>query len=42
MSYGGPLAGSDINRYFRFNTLGFYAQDDYHIISHLTVNMAAV
>jgi hypothetical protein len=39
LSYGGPLAGSDINRYFRYNTLGFYAQDDYHIMSHLTVNM---
>jgi len=39
MSYGGPLAGSDINRYFRYNTLGFYAQGDYHIMSHLTVNM---
>jgi hypothetical protein len=39
LSYGGPLTGSDINRYFLYNTLGFYAQDDYHIISHLTVNM---
>ncbi len=37
--YGGPLAGSDINRYFLYNTLGFYAQDDYHITSRLTVNM---
>jgi hypothetical protein len=39
LSYGGPLTGSDINRYFLFNTLGFYAQDDYHITSRLTVNM---
>jgi hypothetical protein len=39
LSYGGPLSGSDINRYFLYNTLGFYAQDDYHISSHLTVNM---
>jgi hypothetical protein len=39
LSYGGPLAGSDINRYFLYNTFGFYAQDDYHITSHLTVNM---
>jgi hypothetical protein len=39
LSYGGPLTGSDINRYFLFNTLGFYAQDDFHISSRLTVNM---
>jgi Carboxypeptidase regulatory-like domain/TonB dependent receptor len=39
LSYGGPLTGSDINRYFLFNTLGFYAQDDYHITSRLIVNM---
>ena len=39
VSYGGPLTGSDINRYFLYNTLGFYAQDDYHITSRLTVNM---
>ncbi len=39
LSYGGPLAGSDISRYFRYSTLGFYAQDDYHITSRLTVNM---
>jgi hypothetical protein len=38
MSYGGPLTGSDINRYFIYNTLGFYAQDDYHITPRLTVN----
>jgi hypothetical protein len=38
-SYGGPLTGSDNNRYFLFNTLGFYVQDDYHITSRLTVNM---
>jgi Carboxypeptidase regulatory-like domain len=38
-SYGGTLTGSDINRYFLFNTLGFYAQDDYHITSSFTVNM---
>jgi hypothetical protein len=39
LTYGGPLTGSDVNRYFLFNTLGFYAQDDYHITSRLTVNM---
>ena len=39
LSYGGPLTGSDVNRYFLFNTFGFYAQDDYHITSRLTVNM---
>lgn len=38
-SYGGLLSGSDINRFFLFNTLGFYAQDDYHIGSRFTVNM---
>jgi Carboxypeptidase regulatory-like domain/TonB dependent receptor len=37
--YGGPLTGSDNNRYFLFNTFGFYAQDDYHINSRFTVNM---
>ncbi len=39
LSYGGPLAGSDINRYFLYNTFGFYAQDDYHITSRFSVNM---
>jgi hypothetical protein len=39
MSYGGPLTGSDINRYFVYNTLGFYAQDDYRITPRFTVNM---
>jgi hypothetical protein len=39
LSYGGPLTGSDINRYFLFNTLGFYAQDDYHVTPRLTVNL---
>jgi hypothetical protein len=39
LTYGGPLTGSDINRYFLFNTFGFYAQDDYRITSRLTVNM---
>ncbi len=39
LSYGGPLAGADINRYFLYNTWGFYAQDDYHVTSRLTVNM---
>jgi Carboxypeptidase regulatory-like domain/TonB dependent receptor len=39
LTYGGPLTGSNINRYFLYNTLGFYAQDDYHITSSLTLNM---
>jgi hypothetical protein len=39
LSYGGPLTGSDINRYFRYNTLGFYARDDYHVSSRLTLNI---
>src|SRR3984957_3416948 len=39
LAYGGPLTGADINRYFLYNTLGFYAQDDYHITSRFTVNM---
>jgi Carboxypeptidase regulatory-like domain len=39
LTYGGPLAGSEINRYFFYNTLGFYAQDDFHVTSRLTVNM---
>jgi hypothetical protein len=39
LSYGGNLTGSDNNRYFLFNTLGFYAQDDYHVTSRFTVNV---
>jgi hypothetical protein len=39
LSYGGPLTGSDVNRYFLFNTLGFYAQDDYHITPRFTANI---
>jgi len=39
LTYGGPLVGADVNRYFLYDTLGFYAQDDYHINSRLTVNM---
>ena len=39
LSYGGPLTGSDNNRYFLFNTLGFYAQDDYHITPRFTVGL---
>jgi hypothetical protein len=37
--YGGPVGGADINRYFLYNTLGFYAQDDFRISSRFTVNM---
>jgi TonB dependent receptor len=39
LSYGGPLAGSDINRYFLYNTLGFYVQDDYRVTSRLIFNL---
>jgi hypothetical protein len=39
LTYGGPLVGSDINRYFLYNTLGFYVQDDYHVTTRLTLNM---
>ena len=39
LTYGGPLVGADVNRYFLYDTLGFYAQDDYHINSRLTVNL---
>jgi len=39
LSYGGPLNGSDVNRYFLYNTLGFYAQDDYRMSPRFTVNM---
>jgi outer membrane receptor protein involved in Fe transport len=39
LSYGGNLTGSNNNRYFRFNTLGFYVQDDYHITPRFIVNM---
>jgi outer membrane receptor protein involved in Fe transport len=39
LTYGGPLTGSDINRYFLYNTLGFYVQDDYHVTPRLTLNM---
>jgi TonB dependent receptor len=39
LTYGGPPAGADVNRYFLYYTLGFYAQDDYHVNSRLTLNM---
>jgi carboxypeptidase family protein/TonB-dependent receptor-like protein len=39
LTYGGPPAGADVNRYFLYNTIGFYAQDDYHVNSRLTLNM---
>jgi len=39
LAYGGPLAGSDINRYFLYNTMGFYAQDDDRMTSRLTWNL---
>jgi hypothetical protein len=39
LTYGGPPAGADVNRYFLYDTLGFYAQDDYHVNSRLTLNM---
>lgn len=39
LSYGGNLAGSDNNRYFLFNTWGFYAQDDYRVTSRFTMNI---
>ena len=38
-SYGGPLPGSNINRFFSYNTFGFYAQDDWHLASRLTLNL---
>ena len=31
--------GSDVNRYFVFNTVGFYMQDDWRVTSRLTVNL---
>jgi len=30
---------ADLNRYWSFNTLGFYAQDDYRLLPHLTLNL---
>jgi len=39
LTYGGALAGSDINRYFLYNTLGFYVQDDYRVSPRLTLNI---
>jgi hypothetical protein len=31
--------GSDLNRFFIYNTVGFYAQDDWRATSRLTVNL---
>jgi len=31
--------GGNQNRYWHYNTLGFYAQDDYHVASRLTLSL---
>ena len=30
---------ANLNRYWSFNTFGFYAQDDYRLLPHLTLNL---
>ena len=39
LSFGTFLPGGDINRFFRYNTFGFYAQDDWRVTSRLTFNL---
>jgi outer membrane receptor protein involved in Fe transport len=38
-SYSGLTPGSDINKDFIYNTIGFYAQDDWRVKSRLTLNL---
>lgn len=37
--YTGLMPGSVTNRTYRSTTLGFYAQDDYRVMPHLTLNL---
>lgn len=37
--YTAPTPGSNFNRDFIYNTLGFYAQDDWHAAQRLTFNL---
>ena len=32
-------SNADVNRYYRFTTLGFYVQDDYRLTSRFTANL---
>jgi hypothetical protein len=38
-TYGGQIPGSDNDRYFKYNTFGFYGQDDWHVSPRFTVNL---
>jgi hypothetical protein len=38
-TYSGATPGSTYNRYFVYNTYGFYVQDDWRATSRLTLNM---
>ncbi len=38
-SYSALVPGSDTQRYWTYETLGFYAQDDWHAASRLTFNL---
>jgi hypothetical protein len=38
-SFAAFLPGGDFNRFFIYNTYGFYGQDDWHVNSRLTVNL---
>jgi hypothetical protein len=39
LSFTTYLPGGDFNRFFRYNTFGFYAQDDWRITPRLTLNL---
>ena len=39
LSYSAATPGSNFNRDFIYNTLGFYAQDDWRVASRVTLNM---
>ena len=39
LTFSANLPGSDVNRFFHYNTYGFYAQDDWRVTPRLTLNL---
>ena len=39
LSFATYLPGGDDNRFWLYNTYGFYAQDDWHVLPRLTLNL---